>query len=447
MNIKYIKGALCALSLLTVGMGFTSCEDEPDKYEIGSCTPIINYIRPADVASKDSLLTSASMSTSIAIIGENLTSVVKILFNDQPATLNTSYMTNNAIIVSVPKTIPTQVSDCIYFITSSNDTITYPFSVTIPAPSINTLSNEWAAAGEEVTINGDYFLTYDNYPLSITVGKDGYTIPAEDLTITQNNITFTMPSDMPQNEPIYINTKYGSTKAPFQYMDNRGMLFDFDTPWDGTNVLGNWGWHGQTITSDESSLSGNYLQLGTGSATLDDATWDDSNFHFEYWAGNWGNGYDQYPKLFNVADFSDWTSKSLKFEMLIPEDYPWSAAPMQILFAGIDKVNMGEGGPGCNNTWFHAGDGWPRALYMPWNNDEGSYNTGGKWITVVIPFSDFNKDWDGNKASGNFASVEDFACMEFFITTGSYNDKTAIPAGTACTPIIKIDNIRVVPNN
>lgn len=439
---------MLALALVTAGMGFTACEDEPDKYEVAGGTPTINYIRPVDVASKDSLLTSASMSSSICIIGSNLRSVTEILFNDQAAVLNTSYMTDNTIIVTVPSTLPDQVSDKIYFVTNAKDTVAYDFSVIIPAPSISALSNEWAAAGEDVTITGDYFLTYDNYPLTITVGDDGYQIPTSDLTITKTSIKFTMPSDMPKHEAIYITTKYGTTKAAFQYMDDRGMLFDFDNPFNGgSTVLGNWGWHAQTITSDDTSLSGNFLQLGNGTTTMDDETWADTPFHFEYWAGNWGNGYADYPKLYDVADFTDWTEKSLKFEMFIPSNYPWSAAPMQVMFGGINRVNMGEQDPGCNNTWFHDDDAsWGRALYMPWNNDNGTYDTGDKWVTVTIPFTDFNKYYDGNAAKNTFSSVTDFASFEIFVITGSANDKTAIPAGTACTPIIKIDNIRVVPN-
>lgn len=442
MNIKHINRSLFAVALAAVSVGLTSCEDEPDKYEIASGTPTINYIRPVDAASKDSLLTSASMSSTICVVGTNLRSVTELYFNDQPAVLNTSYITDNTLIVTVPKTIPEQVSDKMYFITNSKDTISYDFSVIVPAPSVSSMSNEWADAGEEVTISGDYFLTYDNFPLTITVG-DGYTIPASELTVTKTSIKFTMPADMPEHKAIYVNSKYGSTKAPFQYKDNRGLLFDFDTAWDGTNVLGNHGWHSQVIKSDDTSLAGNYLMLGD--ADMDaGGGWNDGNFSFEYWAGTWDKTFDgDGVKLNDIADFSDWENKSLKFEMNIPGSNPWSAAPLQVIFAGPDKITLYN----ANNTFFHAGDGWPRALYMPWNTDAGSYDTDGQWVTVTIPFTDFNMDWDGNKASGHFSSVEDFASLTLFVVTGSYDDKTVITEGTDCHPIIKIDNIRVVPNN
>ena len=71
MNIKNINGALFAMALVAAGAGFTSCEDEPDKYEVTGGTPTIDYVRPVDAASKDSLLTAASLNNTICIVGRN----------------------------------------------------------------------------------------------------------------------------------------------------------------------------------------------------------------------------------------------------------------------------------------------------------------------------------------------------------------------------------------
>ena len=456
MNIKNINGALFAMALVAAGAGFTSCEDEPDKYEVAGGTPTIDYVRPVDVASKDSLLTAASLNNTICIVGRNLRSVTEIIFNDQKAVLNTSYMTDNTIIVTVPKAIPNKVSDKIYFITSKQDTVAYDFKTIVPAPVINSMSNEWAAAGEEVTIKGDYFLDYDNSHLTIKVG-DNYTIPYSDMKFDQNSIRFNMPEDMPKHEPIYITTINGTTKAGFRYMDNRGMLFDFDTPWKkGGDVLGNNGWHARTITSDATSLSGNYMVLGE-TAMGSDGGWNDGNFSFEYWPGSWQDPetYSSRPRMQDLADFSDWQNMSLKFEMCIPKDNSWSAAPMQIYFGSVTQVSNGAAGTkdiygnvlaGANNTFFHDQGKLARALYMPWQNTEDKlYNTDGKWVTVTIPLSDFVYDYDGNKGL-SYSGVNDFSAFNIFVIKGSYNDANVLPTGVDCNPIIKIDNIRVVPN-
>lgn len=456
MNIKNINGALFAMALVAAGAGFTSCEDEPDKYEVAGGTPTIDYVRPVDVASKDSLLTAASLDNTICIVGRNLRSVTKINFNDQKAVLNTSYMTDNTIIVTVPKTIPNKVSDKIYFITSKQDTVTYDFKTVVPAPIISSMSNEWADAGEEVTIKGDYFLDYDNSHLNIKVGEN-YTIPYEDLKISQNSIKFNMPEDMPKHEPIYITTINGTTKAGFRYMDNRGMLFDFDTPWkEGGDVLGNNGWHNRTITSDGTSLSGNYMVLGE-TAMGADGGWNDGNFSFEYWPGSWQDPetYSSRPRIQDLADFSDWENMSLKFEMCIPKDNSWSAAPMQIYFGSVTQITNGAAGvkdiygnvlAGANNTFFHEQGKLARAIYMPWQNTEDKlYNTEDKWVTVTIPLANFVYDYDGNKGL-SYSGVNDFSAFNIFVVKGAYNDASVLPTGVDCNPIIKIDNIRVVPN-
>lgn len=456
MNIKNINGALFAMALVAASAGFTSCEDEPDKYEVAGGTPTIDYVRPVDVASKDSLLTGASLNNTICIVGRNLRSVTKINFNDQTAVLNTSYMTDNTIIVTVPKSIPGKVTDKIYFITNNKDTIDYNFKTVVPAPTINGMSNEWAAPDEEVTIKGDYFLDYDDSHLNIKVGEN-YTIPYEDLKISQNSIKFNMPEDMPKHEPIYITTINGTTKAGFRYMDNRGMLFDFDTPWkEGGDVLGNNGWHNRTITSDGTSLSGNYMVLGE-TAMDADGGWNDGNFSFEYWPGSWQDPetYSSRPRMQDLADFSDWKNMSLKFEMCIPKDNGWSAAPMQIYFGSVSQVSNGAAGvqdiygnvlAGANNTFFHDKGKLARALYMPWQNTEDKlYNTEDKWVTVTIPLADFVYDYDGNKGL-SYSGVNDFSAFNIFVVKGAYNDANVLPTGVDCNPIIKIDNIRVVPN-
>lgn len=456
MNIKNINGALFAMTLVAASAGFTSCEDEPDKYEVAGGTPTIDYVRPVDAASKDSLLTEASLNNTICIVGRNLRSVTKINFNDQAAVLNTSYMTDNTIIVTVPKNIPGKVTDKIYFITNNKDTLDYDFKTVVPAPTINGMSNEWAAPGEEVTIKGDYFLDYDDSHLNIKVGES-YTIPYEDLKISLNSIRFNMPEDMPKHEPIYITTINGTTKAGFRYMDNRGMLFDFDTPWkEGGDVLGNNGWHNRTITSDGTSLSGNYMVLGE-TAMDADGGWNDGNFSFEYWPGSWQDPetYSSRPRMQDLADFSDWKNMSLKFEMCIPKDNGWSAAPMQIYFGSVSQVSNGAAGvqdiygnvlAGANNTFFHDKGKLARALYMPWQNTEDKlYNTEDKWVTVTIPLADFVYDYDGNKGL-SYSGVNDFSAFNIFVVKGAYNKASVLPTGVDCNPIIKIDNIRVVPN-
>ena len=457
MKTNNIFKGLCLALAACASLAVTSCKDEPDAYEIQGGKPTINFIRPVSVEAKDSIITAASMRSTVCVVGENLRSVTALFFNDQPAVLNTSYMTDHTLIVTVPNEIPDVVTDKIYFVTQSKDTVAYDFHVIIPAPVVSSMSNEWAAAGEEVTIVGDYFLDYEEFPLTVNFGD--YVLPRSAIkSITKNRITFVMPEGVP-HEKVSVESIYGETQGAFKYMDNRGMLFDFDTPWkDGAPVLGNHGWHARTITSDGTSLSGNYLVMGGGAAMGEDGGWNDKDFSFEYWAGDWGDpeSYPSHPRISDLADFSDFENLNLKFEMNIPADFAWSAAPMQIYFGSVTQVSNGAAGAkdiygntlaGANNTFFHEQGKLNRALYMPWKDTEDKlYHTDGKWVTVTIPLTDFNMDYDGNKIDKFFTSTADFGCFNIFIIRGGYDDKSALPTGVACTPFIKIDNIRVVPN-
>jgi hypothetical protein len=458
---RYNRGFILALTAIA-GLLLTSCKDEPDKYEVAGGTPTINYIRCLSteiVGNNDAadthytngeLVTSASPQSLLCLVGENLRSVYEMYFNDQKAILNSSYITDNTLIVTVPRSIPQEVSDKIYMITQNKDTITYDFQIIIPAPTVTSMSSEYAGAGTTATLYGSYFIDDPNVPLTVTFPNG---VQAENVKINDSysEISFTVP-ECEVSGPITVSNIYGTVNTTFYYKDTRGMLFDFDTPNAETGVvLGNHGWHARDILSDETSLSGNFVQLGDAGTTLDEkGGWNDSKFSFEYWPGNWqdpenyqGDGV----RLTSLADFSKWENMAYKFEMFIPSSNPWKSGAMQIIVGGVDKVTNGSNGVkdidgtvlgGANNTYFNN-DELPRALYRPWTTT-GSYDTGDRWVTVTIPIkTSFTYGMSGAAATGSL-KASDFTSLVIFVVGGGVN-------GTECNPIIKIDNIRAVPYN
>ena len=310
------------------------------------------------------------------------------------------------------------------------------------------MSCEYAPAGTEVSITGNYFVDDPNVPLEVVFPGD--VTVTEFTDISQTSISFIMP-ECTEEGTVDVTTIYGTTTSAFHYLDTRGMLFDFD----GVTGLGNHGWHNREILSDETSITGNFVQLGDGNAVMSaDGGWDDSNFAFEYWCGSWdtpqnitsGDGI----ALFNVVDFTDYEDMALKFELYIPSSNPWSAGAMQIGFEGVDMVTL-SGNPidgytnvaGANAYMFN-GEGtndegnFGRAMYRPWTTS-GSYDTGDQWVTVTIPLTDFTYNRTGGSATAVPNSPDDFASLTIFVVGGGVN-------GTECYPIFKIDNIRAVPN-
>lgn len=449
MKFRYNKICSALIAALAIASSFAlqSCEDEPDKFELTGGKPTIYYIRPADVNASDSLLVQAYPQAQICIVGENLTSIQQMYFNDQKAILNTSFITEKTLVVQIPSDIPDEVSDKIYMITKDKDTLTYDFHIVVPAPVVASMSCEFAKPGTTATIYGSYFVDDPNVPIVVTF-PDG-TVISNFTTKTRSVLSFEVPNCTTEGT-ISVTSIYGTGTSSFHYLDSRGLLFDFDTPNVKTGaVLGNHGWHAQVIETDETALSGNFLRLGGTSVTLDaDGSWNDGNFSFEYWPGNWadpetysGDGV----RLTDLADFSDYSNMAYKFEMYVPSANPWSAGAMQVIVGGVTKISMGSAGvsdiygnvlAGCNNSYFNN-DELPRALYRPWEST-GSYDTGDEWVTVTIPMSDFKYGMSGSAATGSL-SASDFTSLTLFVVGGGIT-------GTECNPVIKIDNIRAVPN-
>jgi len=464
---KYMKGLFVAVIALCAGVAMTSCEDEPDKYEVTGGTPTVYYIRclgseivgrldtEETVYTNGQLVEEASPQSTLCLVGKNLTSIVEMWFNDKQAVLNSSYITNNTLIVDVPKDVPSEVTDKIYMITSDGDTVTFDFHVVISAPVLNSMSCEYAKPGSEVTITGQYMIDDPGTPLTVTfLDENGEAVEAEIKSISDDytTIVVVVPETAAEGK-VTVSSIYGATESTFQYMDTRGMVFDFDgggIPMTVSSGKVGHGWHSVICNNDEWSISGAYMQLGNGSAIITNSTWDDSNFSFEYWPGNWKSVEDYADegseRIIDVVDFSDWANMSLKFELCVPKDYPWSAGALQILPAPVTAVSLGSAGAtdiygntlgGCNNVYI-GGEVYPRAMYRPWTT-EGTYDTGDEWITVTLPLSgSFLYGYSGSSATGSL-DADSWSSLVFFLCGGGVE-------GTDCTPVLKIDNIRFVPN-
>ncbi len=438
---KIFKYMLLAVAAVATG-AMASCSDDTDAKKDKGATPVIKYARSCDVDKADSLIVKASLGAHLCFVGDNLGDVQQVWFNDQKSKLNPTMVTSHTIICDIPQVIPGEVTNVARFITSTGIEVEYPFEVVVPGPRVDEMSLEYAPVGSTVTLTGAYFVDDPNVPMSIvfTGGAE-----ASIKSVTQTAVKIEIPEGA-QPGPLTVTTIYGTTESTLQYMDTRGMMFDFD----GATGLENHGWHNAPIESDETSISGNFVRLGAADVTMSaDGGWDDGHFAFEYWAGSWNTPTD-YPeregvRLYDIVDFSDWKNMGLKFELMVPSANPWQAAAMQIIFAGTDLVTTGNGGTdiygniiaGPNNEFFQesTNPGWPRALYRPWTASS-AFSTGDEWITVTIPFTDFIYDMNGGNATQGYTQ-DSFASLTIFVTGGGVE-------GVACNPILKIDNIRAV---
>lgn len=434
--MKIINRILAALAV-SAGFLAISCEDQPDAFRLADGVPELHYVRIANPESADSLITGAYMDNLICLVGKNLRSVHQLWFNDQQAVLNTSYMTDNTILVTVPKNIPVDVTNKMYMITKQLDTVAADFKVLVPAPSVLSINNEFTKDGEVATIYGDYFLDDPNIPLTISM-QGNVEVPYKNIkSISKTAVSFVVPDNAPAGY-ITVGTQYGSSRSKFYFRDDRNILFD----WDGSRggmALG-YGWRdGSKLLRQDGDdsfpgVDGAYIKLSGAEVSGEiGATWAEDNHCVNYWPDP-ANGK---PALSSLPAFADMIEKygvaglQVKFEVLVPSSAPWSSAALQIMFTSDADVTYATG-----NNNYYGSTSLPRGVWMPWLAS-GSYDTADQWTTVAVPFSDFTKTHENAECATAF--------NETFLTGFTLFLWHGGVAGTTCNPEIAIDNIRVVP--
>jgi hypothetical protein len=415
-KILYNMG-LAAIAVL----GLWSCSKEDDGVN-SDATPVIRYVRPAAAEAADSLLVKGFMGNTVVIIGDNLAGVCEIWFNDRRATtLNPNMITDHAVTVTIPTEMFEEQNDLIRVVTRKGKEATHPFITMPPAPLPQSMSPEYARGDDEVSITGkNFYGTVTDVQVFFPGG-----VAAEVISVTPTQIVAKVPAEAANTKgQVSVETAYGSNRSTFIYRDDRGMIFNFDD----YPIVDCW----ESITPEKSaaeqlkdgnSVSGVYLKIA-GDITNAGASGQMDAFNVYYWQNTgdvtWFN-----PYIGSLVPGDDPSKYQLRFELNIPADKPWSALAMQLIFAPVGVTDK----PIWDET-----DSYPRGLYIPWAAT-GSFDTGGKWITVSLPLKDFHYNAYGTDINTLPKTWEDFTI--FFYRGGV--------EGTACSPVFLLDNFRIVP--
>jgi len=413
INKKLLFSFVLSLCIVTF---FTTCEEDyTGKYEIADGKPEITFIRYQDAERAGTLLESAFMGDAILIIGKNLNSIQEIYFNNVRAVLNINLISKNTLFVNVPRDLPSVRTDLIYFVTGKKDTVKHDFEVRIPAPVIERMKCEYLPEGADVVVYGDYFLATDPSRIKVFVGD--YEIPTSDIvSYEQNTLVFKAPP-MDIKGPLEVKTLYGNSgRTKDVFRDDRGMITTFD---DDFPIVAGWGRpNDRQIQNDpELALVGNYLRW---EGAVDMGNWNgkyDDGWCLNYWG-------EQNGKPTGNLFPSEPATSTLKFEANVLQE--WSGAPISFLFY-----------PQGSNESYIWNDGYARALWRPWYvaGNIVPYTSDG-WITVSIPLSTFTIRSNGADADPDFPIA--FGSLTMVAKVAGHD-------GEDCSPIILIDNIRVVP--
>lgn len=390
--MKYL--ALLIIPALFVGV--MSCEKDDDNSGSGG-EPAVHYIRSTDPGKSDSLIVGSFMGSLIAIVGENLAGTRELWFNDQKAILNPTYITNQTIIVNVPSTVPTEVTNKIRFVFADGSELLHDFSVNVPAPLLSKIKCEYVPDGGTVVLEGDFFFE----PIKVTFPGG---LEAQVVSLDKTKLEVTVP-DGAGAGPISVQTNFGKVNSSFFFRDNRNIILDYDGKNHET-------WTAPIGTTDPAGCSGGYAYLKHPS----NSAWQWTNeLTMQYWAPR---GRGNVPVATgNINDLA------LKFEVNVPTE--WRDVRMEIFF-----------GPYADD---HGRDAPATAIarWKPWKN--GPFKTDG-WETVTIPLTEFKfykDDSDdseiGSRKIENLSSLTNVVMMLFGPANGS-------------NPVhVCVDNVRVVP--
>ena len=413
------------LLLCLCGGIFSSCED----YEDGCCDPKVSYILPSKAASKDSIIVGANAGDYIIIVGENLASVVQVLFDNVPAELNPVYITDNNIILKIPEISAS--TGKITLVTKYGKQVSSNFTINIPPPVIEMFYCEFLQAGEIFRIKGNYLIN----PAVFFFSKDGQTLINAEVVATKGTkeIFVKVPNDVGDSKPVVVQTGAGATMSKILFRDKRNIIIDFDeykATGGGTidqyvlpNEDGQCTWKSNTPAFDfvESLLPEAFvLPKGCDGIYGQINDWQTVPFnqgsYLVYFTELGG-----YPRpLPLVGEFASYDIKDLvlKFEVYIPKEYAISGVYAEIVLApkgtnwtetmGRDLSTPGKGDKTTPGAWWvpfeanvdktdeyewkwEIGSKCKQLFYTDWK--ELSYE--GDWMTVSVPLISFkwNVNW------------------------------------------------------
>lgn len=324
------------LTLLTISI--ISCKKGNDAPNGGE--PKINYVRVTNPSSADSLLVGASQGTLIALIGVNLEGAVQIYFNDQPATLNPTYVTSTSILVNVPAPIPGVIDNKLKITFANGKKLEYPFQVQISKPLLSNMLSEFVNSGSVATIRGNFFYQ----PLTVTFAGGA---AGELVSVAEKEIQVRVPASV-QPGQVIVRTNFGETKSDFWFRDNRNIFISSD-PYEG------W-WNASYVVTapgagDPPSISGNYIRF---KKPIGAWSWNEL-------AGGPATAMPLQSKNVPDAAILKPSDYNLKFEVNTVKPYS----------SNMLKINVG----------LIAEDGDAYQWKPP-------YDTKGQWQTVVIPFEE-----------------------------------------------------------
>jgi hypothetical protein len=385
MKFRYRMMSL-VIAITTIGI-LTNCSDD----DSGGGNPEIRYVRITEPASSDSLLVAAAQGQMVAIMGRNLQHTVEMWFNDQRATLTTTFITNGSIITRVPAVLPEVITNKVKLIFDNGDSLLYDFSVDVSEPVVSRLKSEYVNTGEVATFYGDYF--YEPLVVTFSGGIQGTVISVEDQILEVEVPAGAQPG------PVTIASNFGVTETDFWFLDDRNVIANFEGPF----ANGFWRGGDFVVESDPDidNVKEKFMRVNRGAQ----GAWP----YLELYGGPADGDVALLTKVIPEEAFLDPGSYSLKFEINTQETI--AGAVMRLYLGSAGGSDFGDA---RNN------------IYYQWQANLDTENT---WETVTLPWADVYE-----------------ANQKFPYNPSGYGMYIYFHGPNAAIYNFAMDNFRVVPN-
>lgn len=415
-NIRNSSHSLFVASALLMVLILGACKDE-DEINVGP--PVIERVRNTDPSSADSSFTSATLGSTLAILGTNLLGTQQVYLNDYPLGINSAYVTNSSVIVTVGDSVPTvatnpNVPNTLRLVNKSGEAI-IEFQTLPPAPQIQQVKNQFVKSGDDLTLFGRYFYFVDTVYFP---GTDVFVTSGIETNGAGTILKVKVPVglDFSEGKSISVVTKSGGSAVNknTQIYDGEGMVADFDTngalewPWG-------WGWgiSGEMILPSQpgiNSLEGSFAGMN-------------QSFPASY---GWNND-----KVINLANWGGEqifpTSPSEEFNPSAP------AASFDIRFEFA--INTSSSIEGLNvQIWYPDSNGNELSYDIPLS--DFIKTTDGSWYTLS---ASLNRLTNGSTRLGTYS--------DFLAGDGFTKQLRLVIINTTSSDIpavVGIDNIRVI---
>jgi hypothetical protein len=374
LYIYQIKKSLsCTILCLVVGSAFflNSCKKE----ETGA--PVITRVRFIDPDVADSSVVSASLGQWLVIQGSNFNDLQEVYFNNLKTSFNPTLVTGNNIVILVSDNTPTLATDSANAINelkvvTKHGVAVFTLTILPPPPVLDSLSCEFAKAGETLTIYGKYFYFVES--VTFPGGIQGTDIVTES---TGTTCKVKVPEGITEGGKIMVKSQSGNSTIgrTCNFNDTTSIFFNCENG-AAINLQGTNGvkFYNTTDNPEIPSCLGKYA-LSYADEIAPGVSWMPATaFESNYLGSKFT--YPDYPLTTLGSDLE------LRFEVFIKNT--WNSGFYEMAFLSDSATS----------AWKNA---YSAMVYPPANKTK-------TWITVRVPLTKFtiqNKDNSDADLVGN----------------------------------------------